>query len=146
MMRDEFLDGDVVGDRLAVWRERLGSPAPNQLVVVAEEDSEIRGFICAFGDDDAEWGSLVDNLHVNLECQKQGIGALLLREGAAWAAANYPGRGLYLWVMQANDNAQRFYEHLGGANVGAEVRGSAERGPAHVFRYAWPDAGTIKVR
>lgn len=129
-----------------MWRERLGLPAPSQLVVVAEEHSEIRGFVCVFGDDDPEWGSLVDNLHVRLDAHKQGIGGRLLREAAAWAAANYPGRGLYLWVMQANDNAQRFYEHLGGANVGAEVRGNAERGPAHVFRYAWPDPGAIKAR
>ncbi len=140
MMRDEFLDGDLVQERLSVWRERLQSPAPNQLIVVAEDRDVIQGFVCAFGDDDVRWGSLVDNLHVRGDAQTKGIGRQLLREAAAWAVVNYPRCGLYLWVMQANDNAQRFYERLGGSNEGAEVRENEERGAAHVFRYAWSDA------
>jgi ribosomal protein S18 acetylase RimI-like enzyme len=141
MMRDDFLEGDVVQDRLSAWRERLSSPAQNQLVVVAEGGGGVMlGFICVLGDDDTRWGSLVDNLHVRHDVQTQGIGRQLMREAAEWAAATYPGRGLYLWVMQANQNAQRFYERLGGINQGAEVREDAGRGEAHVFRYAWPDA------
>lgn len=143
MMRDEFLDGDLVQERLSAWRERLQSPAPNQLIVVAEASGVIQGFICVFGDDDARWGSLIDNLHVRQEVQTKGIGRQLMREAAAWVTLNYPRCGLYLWVMQANDNAQRFYERLGGSNEGGEVRENAERGAAHVFRYAWPDAGAL---
>ena len=143
MMRDEFLDGDLVQERLSVWRERLPSPAPNQLVVVAEGRDELQGFVCVFGDDDARWGSLIDNLHVRHDVQTKGIGRQLMREAAAWAVVNYPQCGLYLWVMQANDNAQRFYERLGGTNQGAQVHENAERGAAHSFRYAWPDARAL---
>ncbi len=143
MMRDEFLDGDIMQDRLLVWRERLHAPAPNQLVVVAEDGRALHGFVCVFGDDDARWGSLIDNLHVRHGVQTKGIGRQLMREAAAWVALNYPERGLYLWVMQANHNAQGFYEHLGGTNQGAEVRQNAQRGPAHVFRYTWPDARAL---
>jgi ribosomal protein S18 acetylase RimI-like enzyme len=144
MMRDEFLDGDVVEDRLAVWGERLRSPVANQHVVVAEDGGEIRGFVCVYGDDDARWGSLVDNLHVRHDVQKGGTGRALMREAAAWCAANYPGRGLYLWVMQANENAQRFYERLGGSNEGAEEHeNTAGGGIAHVFRYAWSEAASL---
>lgn len=145
MMRDEFLDGDMVQDRLSVWSERLLSGTPNQLVVVAEDGGAIDGFVCVFGDDDARWGSLIDNLHVRRDIQGRGIGRQLMHEAAGWVAINYPDRGLYLWVMQANDNAQRFYERLGGTNQGAEVHENAERGAAHVFRYAWSDARTLAM-
>ncbi len=144
-MRDEFLDGDIVQDRLLAWGERLNAPAPNQLVVVAEDGGVVQGFVCIFGDDDARWGSLIDNLHVRQEVQARGIGRQLMREAAVWAAVNYPGRGLYLWVMQANDNAQRFYERLGGTNQGAEVRKNTERGAAHVFRYTWSDVRALAM-
>lgn len=143
MMRDEFLDGDVLQDRLSAWSERLRAPAPNQLVVVADGGGAVQGFICLFGDDDPRWGSFVDNLHVRHDVQTRGIGRQLMREAALWAEVNYPGRGLYLWVMQANHNGQRFYERLGGSNAGAEVRDNAERGPAHVFRYAWADVAAL---
>jgi GNAT superfamily N-acetyltransferase len=139
MMRDEFLDGHVVQNRLSVWRERLDSPAANQLVVVAEAGGVIEGFVCVLGDDDARWGSLVDNLHVRHDVHKHGIGRQLMREAAAWAEANYAGRGLYLWVMHANENAQRFYARLGGTNEGAEEHENTGGGVAHVFRYAWTD-------
>ena len=140
MMSDEFLDGDVAQDRRSVWQGRLNSPAPNQRVIVAEDSGAIQGFVCIFGGDDPTWGSFIDNLHVRLDVQARGVGRALMREAAAWAEANYPGLGLYLWVMQANENAQRFYERLGGANRGAEVHAGAGGGDAHVFRYAWRDA------
>ena len=142
-MRDDFLDGSVVQDRLAVWRERLARPAANQLVVVAEEGGGIEGFVCVFGDDDARWGSLIDNLHVRLNVQKRGVGRQLMREAAAWVMANYPAGGMYLWVLQANVNAQRFYERLGGVNAGAEVIEGGPGGTVPSYRYSWPDVTAL---
>ena len=62
--RDEYLDGDLVGERLRVGRERLDRPPAGQLVEVAIDRGELIGFVCAYGDHDARWGSLIDNLHV----------------------------------------------------------------------------------
>jgi GNAT superfamily N-acetyltransferase len=138
MMNDEFLDGDVDGDRRTEWSKRLASPAANQLVLVAD-DGTVRGFVCAYGDDDARWGTLVDNLHVRYDARKLGIGARLMREAASWAIERYPGRGMYLWVMQKNVNAQQFYERTGGVNVEAQVHEDVGRGAAHSFRIAWDD-------
>ncbi|MGA9725050.1 MAG: hypothetical protein WBQ86_21520 [Candidatus Binatus sp.] len=57
--RDGYLDGDVVQDRIRVWKERLSTPAPNQFVVLAEEDDDLIGFACAYGGHDETWGSLL---------------------------------------------------------------------------------------
>ncbi len=143
MMRDSFLDGDLVQDRLDVWCARLNTPAPNQHIVVTEEDGALYGFICVYGDDDSEWGSLIDNLHVRQAHQKRGTGRTLMGEAAAWLDLRYPGFGVYLWVMQANINAQQFYERLGGTNREAAVTENATRGDAHVFRYAWDGPGAL---
>ena len=138
MMRDEYLDGDVVGDRLRVWAERLTSPAANQAVFVSEDGGELAGFVCIYGDHDARWGSLVDNLHVQPDAHRRGTGRLLMREAAAWCATVHPGRGMYLFVMRANANAIAFYDRLGGVNVESiDHENSAGGGTAHVFRYAW---------
>ena len=67
MYRDEFLDGDVLTNRLDLWRSRLSHDRQDQFVYVAEADSHLLGFICAYGNANPAWGSLIDNLHVAYE-------------------------------------------------------------------------------
>jgi len=135
--RDEYLDGDVAADRLRVWEERLATPAPNQYVVLAEEDDLLLGFACAYGRDDGTWGSLLDNVHVRPAHQRRGVGAALLAEVAAWCRAKYPDCGLYLWVLQENHRAQRFYQRLGASDHGGELSEPPGGGQIHGRRYAW---------
>ncbi len=81
-------------------------PAPNQFVVLAEEDDDLIGFACAYGGQDETWGSLLDNIHVRPEHQRRCVGAALVAEVAAWCRANYAGCDLYLWVLEQNRPAQ----------------------------------------
>ena len=146
MFRDEFLDGPVIEDRLAEWRARFASPDPARFVAVAEDQSDLLGFVCVFGEDDARWGSLIDNLHVRQDAQKRGIGAALMRAAAAWCEETHPGRPIYLLVLRANTNAQAFYERLGGTNAGEDEREQHGGGIAYGYRYVWPDGRTILER
>src|SRR5687768_12078015 len=58
MMSDAFLDGGALDDRRRVWRERLGTPDADRLVVVADAGGRIAGFVCVFARGDAEeWGA-----------------------------------------------------------------------------------------
>jgi GNAT superfamily N-acetyltransferase len=135
--RDEYLDGEVFEDRLRVWEARLSAPAPNQFVILAEEDDDLIGFACTYGAYDESWGSLLDNLHVRPESHGQGVGLRLMSEVAAWCRANYPGYGLYLWVLESNHRAQRFYQHLGANDQGGEISKPPGGGQIHGRRYAW---------
>ncbi len=135
--RDEFLDGEVVQDRMQVWETRLGAPPPNQLVVVAEDAGHVAGFACAYGCEDERWGSLLDNIHVHPGRHGQGIGTRLLLEIASWCRANYAACGLYLWVLTQNYDAQRFYERLGASDRGGEVFVPPGGGRIDSRRYAW---------
>lgn len=141
--RDEYLDGDVFEDRQRVWNERLSRPAPNQFVVLAFEDDDLIGFACVYGGHDPTWGSLLDNIHVQPGHQHRGVGARLIAEVAAWCRANYAACGLYLWVLEQNRQAQRFYQRFGASDQGGEISQPPGGGQIHGRRYAWKTAPEI---
>lgn len=135
---DAFLDGDLPGERLRVWRERLGDPPENQLVQLALDGAELVGFVCVYGAHDPGWGSFVDNLHVARPAKRAGIGASLMRQAGAWLTSRYPDLGVHLLVLESNASARKFYERLGGRN--AETSAMETHGGAVVrsCRYVWP--------
>ena len=146
-LRDEFLDGDVVQNRNIVWDDRLATPAANQLVIVAEEGDRVIGFACAYGRDDARWGTLLDNIHVRRERHGQGTGRRLLSDVATWCRAKYPGSSLYLWVLEQNSQARRFYERLGASDREGDVWLPPGGGEVKRRRYAWSsdDVATLQT-
>jgi ribosomal protein S18 acetylase RimI-like enzyme len=84
----------------------------------------------------------VATLYVLRACQRQGVGAQLLRE-AARALAAQGATSLMISVLRDNIPARRFYEHLDGA---AETP-RQERGPGgallYEVAYHWPDIRTL---
>ena len=139
MLSDAFLEGDIIADRLNTWQQRLAAPTDDRLTIVALEDQEIVGFACAFGKEDAIWGTLLDNLHVRTERKGQGIGRRLIIEVARWTYRQYPDSGLFLWVLEANESARRFYDRLGGQDKGQSVWEPPGGGSLVRLRYAWPN-------
>lgn len=138
MLRDDFLDGEVVRNRLEVWNTRLGSGRTDQFIPVAENRKQMLGFICVYGNEDAHYGSLIDNLHVAHARKRQGIGTLLIRQAGCWLKQYYGQHGVYLWVMEANQPARRFYEKLGSKNAGViDKPNPAGGGSAPKCRYIW---------
>jgi ribosomal protein S18 acetylase RimI-like enzyme len=134
---DSFLDGDLAGERLQVWRARLDRPAENQRVELAVDGAELLGFVCAYADCDAAWGSLIDNLHVARAAQQRGIGARLLKRAGLWLQVRCAARPVHLLVLESNAPARHFYERLGAANHGAAQRESPG-GLVWSCLYAWP--------
>jgi GNAT superfamily N-acetyltransferase len=110
---DGFLDNEVWTDRKQSWTNRLSSPKFNQHVLVAIDNNEICGFICAFGDENIQWGTLIDNLHVLKIAQGRGIGKQLMYLIAQWADEAFEHKGMYLEVLEDNLNARHFYHRIG---------------------------------
>jgi GNAT superfamily N-acetyltransferase len=137
MLSDEFLDTDLESDRTRVWVDRLTTPKPKQRVVLAEISNQLAGFACAFGSEDPHLGTLLDNLHVRHDFQHQGIGAKLMTQIASWCQAEFAGEGLFLWVLESNLQARRFYEHLGATRAGEDVWQSPDGGAIPSLCYAW---------
>jgi ribosomal protein S18 acetylase RimI-like enzyme len=143
MYRDDFLDGDLPGNRRAVWRERLTHPPSNQYVVVAVAEGQMAGFVCVYGADDATWGSLIDNLHVAAEFQRRGIGKALMNQAADWLISAYSDCGVYLWVLEGNTAARRFYESLGATHVETVEKELHPGGRGRICRYAWSNPASL---
>lgn len=149
---DEFLDGDVLADRIAVWTARMASPTDGCTLVaqVGEEDTgTVVGFAHTVFGADPVWGALVDNLHVRYVAKRQGLGSLLMVRTAQRLIAHDGTSGLYLWVLEQNRDAQAFYLSLGGSLVGRR----AAIGPGGVpgrltgqpmaLRCAWQDPSRL---
>jgi len=145
---DSFLDGDVVADRRSVWSSRFAAPAGGS-TVLAEDDTGLAGFAHAVFDHDERWGSLIDNLHVAGDRRRTGVGTALLTRAATAVAERATSPSVYLWVLEQNTAAQRFYLACGGTRgekaavpppggVPARLNGSPRR-----LRFSWPDAALV---
>jgi ribosomal protein S18 acetylase RimI-like enzyme len=134
---DAYLDSKVAADLQLVWRERLAAASPRQLVLVAERSADLAGFICVYAEKEPGWGSLIDNLHVAHEHQRSGTGTTLMREAAVWLGEHHADVGVYLWVLEANTGARRFYETLGARDEGAVEKDLRGGGSAPSCRYVW---------
>ena len=137
---DAFLDGDLPGERLRVWRDRLDHPAGNQLVHVAVDGTQLVGFVCGYGAQDPQWGSFVDNLHVVRARKRNGVGAALMRQAGAWFVSRHPDLGVHLLVLEGNTSARQFYEFLGGRNAGVFMMETHGGAMVRSCRYVWSRA------
>ncbi|WP_027482894.1 GNAT family N-acetyltransferase [Deinococcus pimensis] len=141
---DVFLDGDVLAERTAAWTPRLRRPDPDQVGTLAELDGQVVGFSCTLLEDDACWGALLDNLHVQPHLKGQGVGSTLLSQVARICHERSPTSGLSLWVLDANGNARRFYERHGATCAGEE--GSPPGGGrVRRLRYAWTPQELVRI-
>jgi ribosomal protein S18 acetylase RimI-like enzyme len=141
---DEYLDGDIVADRLEVWTSRLAPPRFNQCTVCADTDSNIIGFAHLVFDEHPKWGALLDNLHVRSSFKGHGIGTRLLSESATELIRYRPSQALYLWVLDQNAAARSFYDDRGGTEVGSMLRGPFPGGGRAVgHRYWWPEPSRL---
>jgi GNAT superfamily N-acetyltransferase len=142
---DAFLDNDVAGYLLPLWTGRLASPDPQARTILAEINGAVVGLAHTLLGEHPAWGAFLDNLHVAPGLKRQGIGTQLLaltwQEVVSWS----PSSGLYLWVLEQNNDARAFYAARGGACVErAEVPppgGDPVRlnGKPMGLRYAWRD-------
>lgn len=143
VLSDEYLDGAIASERMALWNCRFKNPKANQHIVVAEQEANIVGFACAYGNEDEQWGTMLDNLHV-LPAQKgHGIGRTLISHVASWCSVTYQRKGLFLWAFEQNVLARSFYERLGGKVVGNTIWIAPDGTAVTELRYSWKNADML---
>lgn len=133
----EYLNNEVLEDRLTVWAKRFDKSPENQHIIIAEKDNKVIAFACLIGNEDIKYGTLLDNLHVSVGQKGQGVGAALLQKSRDWAATYYPDTPFYLWVLCSNTGGIRFYERYGGQQVEKTIHHSPKGKEVDVFRYVW---------
>jgi ribosomal protein S18 acetylase RimI-like enzyme len=134
VLSQKYLAEDIESDRLTTWTNRLSGPSASQIILAAEEDSRFLGFACVYLDHDAEWGALLDNLHVQPELKGNGIDRVLMHEVVRHCERQ---TSLHLWVLECNVAAQAFYKKLGALHSGNGVWNPPGGGVANKFLYTW---------
>ncbi len=135
ILPDDVLDGDLLAERTGAWTRRFADRT-GTLTVAARDETGLAGFAHSVLDDDAEWGTLLDNLHVRPDLKRQGIGRRLVAETAARLRAVAPGSPMHLWVIEANEPARRLYAAIGGEEAGRDVWDAYGR-EVPILRMGW---------
>ncbi len=144
--KDEFLDHQVIPNRLEVWTKRFEKPNELQYVLVAEEEGNICGFACTYLDHDPQWGAFMDNLHVSRSHQRKGIGQALMQKTIEKILVHRPTSKLYLWVLKANQSAIHFYEKNEGKRVEETIYNNPDGGQSPIYRYVWENLSYLVGR
>ena len=125
VLTDALLDGATLAMCEAQWPGWFATKSAG--LIVAQDAGELVGFVCAVAAREiAALGaaSEIQLLYVRADRQGAGLGAALLRAGAA---ALWPGT-MGLWVVRDHARARGFYQRMGG-RLGPERRGGVGGGP-----------------
>ena len=138
VLTDALLDGTTLAMRRAQWPGWFETKRAG--LIVADEAGDLVGFVCAVpAREIAALGaaSEIQLLYVRADRQGAGLGAALLRAGAARAASLWPG-ALGLWVVRGHPCARGFYERMGG-RLGPERREWLRGEPIDEVAYLWDE-------
>lgn len=128
----EYLAGAVEADLAALWTPLRLNGA---LVLVAVDAGRVVGVAATLPDQNG--GPYVDNLHVLLAVEGQGVGrALMARTALELREAGYAR--LHLTVAEANPRAIGFYKRLGGA-FGPAFEDEMFGNPVMAYPVHWDD-------
>jgi GNAT superfamily N-acetyltransferase len=142
---DAFLDGPLIANRLAHWSGVPHRMTASDRLLIAEQDGAPAGFIAGWSSEpvgcEPGFDLFIDNLHIRPEMRGQGIGLRLMRELAAKQPRSNETRA-YLWLVDGNLPAHRFYARLGGRDADHREK---QFGDALVgeLRIVWDDYGVV---
>ena len=139
VLNEHFLENEVENERLKYWQDKFDpmQQTEHQWVLLAEDAGKLQGFICVIGDENKNYGSLIDNLHVHPQRRGQGLGRQLLETGLAHIRENFSEKGAYLWVFKNNQPAVNFYEKAGGLCAELALSENPDGGKGEVWRMIW---------
>jgi len=98
------------------WRLRLDRPPSGWSTFVAEDGAEVVGFVSVGPSRDEPRIGELFALYVEPERWSTGVGRALIERGEAQLREEY--EVAFLWVLEDNPRARRFYERAGWAPDG----------------------------
>lgn len=117
LLPDSVLAELSIDMREAFWRKILGTAARNAFV--ATDDGAVVGWVTSgpSRDDDTDAHAMeVYGIYLLQEVWRRGLGRRLWHAAVAVLPPESP---IFVWVLEGNDRACRFYEVLGGRLDGA---------------------------
>lgn len=132
-----YLLSTVFRDRADLWTLRLTNARVEQLVLFAEIDGVFCGFICVYGGQHPQYGTIIDNLHVHADFKGLGMGKKLILAAATWADTYYKTQGVYLEVLACNLKAQGFYQSIGAQHIDGGYWNTPCGNSVEEYIYCW---------
>lgn len=100
-------------------------------------------FSSAYFNQDAEFGTYLDNLHVDFSTQGRGIGTQLMRKFANEVLDRKLAKRFCLWVLDTNLASISYYNKLGGEAIEKlEANDIGDRTFIQI-RYVWNNIDTF---
>lgn len=121
LMPSDFLEQLDVAARAERWRHNL-SDTHGDHFVMEDDAGRVVGFCSLLpspNSDDDETIGVIAALYIDPPHWRRGFGAALMQVATARARAR-GFRELWLWVLEGNESARRFYECLGFQADGSE--------------------------
>ncbi len=143
IMPDDFLDGPVEGDRLSHWRELMEEVGGGRIILVAEVDGALAGFVTAKPSGEDGVDAYIEHIHVRPALKGAGIGRKLLAEATDRLIGQGHGSA-YLLVFSDNHQTIGFYERLGGVTTSDGTEQVAGRQIAR-SRVVWPNLAGLAM-
>ncbi|MEO1329689.1 MAG: GNAT family N-acetyltransferase [Pseudomonadota bacterium] len=137
MLPDAYLDGALAADKAAHWADKMVSLGPEDVVLAAEAEGRLVGFVAAWPDPAVVDGYFLDNLHADPGLRGRGIGRALmtaLRDRITPRGA----RQMWLTVFPENAVAVGFYQRMGG-QPGLLLTDEIGGNPCAAQAYYWLD-------
>jgi len=128
---------------LEFWRNRFTSLTISQKITLGINNKKEVGFSCLHLDYDPFYGNLLDNLHVLQQFQNLGIGTLLIKNCVQTILKKSKTLKMHLWVYEANHNARKVYQHLGGIHAYTSKKIIEDGTEAKVCKYVWEDVSIL---
>lgn len=114
ILPDAYLDADVEPERRAHWEKTFAKLGARDIILKAERDGAMAGFISCYWGKEPGFDIYLDNLHVRPGIRGAGLGRKLFGAAVERAIAN-SAKNLCLTVFDENEGAIRLYTRLGGA-------------------------------
>ena len=141
---DNYLDNLVSEeDQIEDWKEILFRR--DSIVLVAEVENSAVGYIWVtlLQDESRDWDAEIVSLHLLPEHKRKGIGRRLL-ETVAFKLREQGCSSVFLWVLEENQSARRFYEALGGEPAGKQQVTLGDSELTEVA-YGWSDIRRLEI-
>jgi ribosomal protein S18 acetylase RimI-like enzyme len=120
LVPEKYLNEEVVEERQEHWKEKLPFQGQNRSTAIAYDDTtgQSVGFVLSEYDQAVEKEMIyVDHLHVLPGWQGFGIGKKLLQNACDWTRSK-DLKKVYLYVLEQNTQAIKFYENRGWIHDG----------------------------
>lgn len=140
VMNSDFLRTQVEEERREHWEAHLRKTTSERVTLVLVEQGNVLGFVCFQLQKDSSWGAYIVCLFVDPGFRGQGRGKILIREAARWIWKHDSNSSVYLWVLECNSRAIKFYQRTGGQFVGCGICDLNSLNSAPAFRVHWHSA------